>query len=165
MKTLLHTTLLLLLLSSPALAQDDEDLQQPQNPRIRERIQAARVAYITEQLALTPEEAEKFWPIYREYTEKRRQTQQQYREARKNPPANRTPEENDKALVDLGFKVKQEQLDLEKEYSERLLKVISAQKLRMLPDAERKFRQLILDQIQQRRHDRQGRIQRDTPPH
>jgi Holliday junction resolvasome RuvABC DNA-binding subunit len=155
MKTLFKTIALLLLLSCPAWAQEDSDgddvQQRSQNATIRERIQAARVAYITEQLALTPEEAEKFWPIYREFTDKRKQTEKELRHARKNPAADKTAEENDKALVELGFKVKQQQLDLEKEYSEKLLKVIPAQKVRMLPEVEHKFRQLVLEQIKQRR--------------
>ena len=32
-----------------------------------ERIQALKIAFITQRLQLTPAEAEKFWPVYREY--------------------------------------------------------------------------------------------------
>jgi hypothetical protein len=141
-----------------AWAQDDEEIQQTQDPKGKEKIQAARIAYITDQLELTPEEAEKFWPIYREFSEKRTALQKQYRVAKKNPDPAKSAEENDKELVDLGLKLKQQELDLEKEYSGRLLKVISAQKLRTLPEAEKRFRQLILDQIQ-RRHLQQERRQ------
>ena len=127
-----------------AFAQDEE-LPQPQDQKVRDKIEAARIAYITDQLQLTPGEAEKFWPIYREFAEKRRGIRQQMREARTtNPP------QTDQEAVDQQFKMKQQELDLEKDYSGRLLKVISAQKLRSLPQAERKFRQMILDQIQRR---------------
>ena len=34
-------------------------------------MESLRIAYMTEQLALTPVEAEKFWPLYREYQTKR----------------------------------------------------------------------------------------------
>jgi hypothetical protein len=127
-----------------AFAQD-EDLSQPQDQKVRDKIEAARIAYITDQLQLSPGEAEKFWPIYREFAEKRRGIRQQMREAR---TAN--PTQTDQEAVDQQFKMKQQELDLEKDYSGRLLKVISAQKLRSLPQAERKFRQMILDQIQRR---------------
>ena len=127
-----------------AFAQD-EDLPQPQDQKVRDKIEAARIAYITDQLQLTPGEAEKFWPVYREFAEKRRGIRQQMRETRTtNPP------QTDQEAVDQQFKMKQQELDLEKDYSGRLLKVISAQKLRSLPQAERKFRQMILDQIQRR---------------
>jgi hypothetical protein len=132
------------LISLSAFAQDD-DLPQPQDQKVRDKIEAARIAYITEQLQLTPEEAEKFWPIYREFAQKRREIRQQLREARVS-----NPDQTDEELVDQQFKAKQKELDLEKDYSGRLIKVISAQKLRSLPQAERKFRQMILEQIQRR---------------
>src|SRR5688572_4340500 len=137
--------LLLMIIAVPALAQDD-DLPQEADPNVKSKIRAAHVAYITDQLALTPEEAEKFWPIYNEFLEKRKALKQAYRHRKMNPDPKKTADENDKDLVDLGFKVKQEELDLEKDYSDRLLKVISAQKLRILPEAEKRFRQMILNQ-------------------
>lgn len=132
-----------------AWAQDD-DLPQAQDPKVKDKINAARIAYITDQLGLTPEEAEKFWPIYREFSQNRAKIKQQYREMKKNPDPNKSTEQNEQSLVDLQFQIKQKELDLEKDYSGRLLKVISAQKLRTLPDAEKRFRQMILEQIQRR---------------
>jgi len=35
--------------------------------RLRERIEAQKVAFFTDQLALTAEEAQTFWPIYNQY--------------------------------------------------------------------------------------------------
>lgn len=146
-----------LLMAVSAWAQDD-DLPQAQDPKVKDKINAARIAYITDQLGLTPAEAEKFWPIYREFSQNRTQIKQQYREMKKNPDPKKTTEQNDQALVDLQFQIKQKELDLEKDYSGRLLKVISAQKLRTLPDAEKRFRQMILQQIQ-RRQTQQNRQQ------
>ena len=138
------TILFFSLMTLAAFAQDDE-LPQPQDQKVRDKIEAARIAYITDQLELTPAEAEKFWPIYREFAEKRREIRQQLRQTRK---AN--PNQSDEELVNQQFKAKQQELDLEKDYSGRLIKVISAQKLRSLPQAEKNFRQMILDQIQRR---------------
>ncbi|MEP6737028.1 MAG: hypothetical protein ABJA70_16010 [Chryseolinea sp.] len=139
----------LTLMMFSALAQDD-DLPPAQDPKVRNKIQAARIAYITDQLALTPAEAEKFWPIYREFSEKRKEIRQQLRDARRNPDPKKTQEQVDQDVVNTQFDVKQKELNLEKDYSGKLLKVISAQKLRTLPDAERRFRQIILEQIQRR---------------
>lgn len=33
----------------------------------RNKIEAIQIAYLTKELALTPDEAEKFWPVYNEY--------------------------------------------------------------------------------------------------
>lgn len=144
MKALAKILFLCLTVTS-AVAQDD-DLPPSQDQKVRDKIEAARIAYITDQLQLTPGEAEKFWPIYREFAQKRRDIRVQLRNSAKNADPNQTDQE----VVDQQFKIKQQELDLEKDYSGRLLKVISAQKLRSLPQAERKFRQMILDQIQRR---------------
>jgi hypothetical protein len=161
MKALL--SMLLALLTIPAVAQDD-DIPGTQDTKVRDKIQAARVAYITDQLALTPAEAEKFWPIYREFAEKRRALREQLRDVQATPDQNNTPEQKEKEIFDRQFNVKQQELNLEKDYSGRLLKVISAQKLRTLPEAERRFRQMILEQIQRRQvqQERQRNLQDQT---
>lgn len=40
------------------------------NEKMRERIKAQKIAFITDKLELTPEEAQKFWPIYNAYEAK-----------------------------------------------------------------------------------------------
>lgn len=143
----------------PALswAQEEDDPSQAPDPKGKEKIQAARVAYLTDQLGLTPEEAEKFWPVYREFSDRRLELRKQYREAKKNPDPNKSAEENERNLVELHLKLKQQEVDLEKDYSARLLKVISAQKLRELPEAENRFRQMILKTIQRRQMQQERR--------
>jgi hypothetical protein len=136
-------------ISCPVLAQDEEE-SLPQDPKAREKINAARVAYITERLGFTPDEAEKFWPIYREFSQKRQELRREYNSLKRNPDQNKTLEQNEKALLDLGFKIKQQELDLEKTYSDRLIKVVSAQKIMALRKAEKDFVDLVIKQIQQR---------------
>jgi hypothetical protein len=139
-----------LLMPSLLSAQEEEELPQGPDPKAKEKIQAARVAYLTDQLGLTPEEAEKFWPVYREFSERRQELRKEYRQAKRNPDPKKSVDENERNLVELQLKLKQQEVDLERDYSGRLLKVISAQKLRELPEAENRFRQMILKQIQRR---------------
>jgi hypothetical protein len=117
------------------------------NPQAREKIRAAHAAYITERLQLTASEAEKFWPVYREYGQKRRDLRNPFRDARKAGA-------DEKTLLDLDLKIKQQELDLEKEYSQRFEKIISPEKVVKLQQAEADFRKLLLRQIQQRHHRR-----------
>jgi len=42
----------------------------------KDQIEAVRMAYITNQLKLTPEEAQKFWPIYNNYIQEIKKAQQ-----------------------------------------------------------------------------------------
>jgi hypothetical protein len=146
MKTLRIFALMMLVM--PAFAQDNkpEDVQ-PLDPKAEQKIKAAHAAYITERLGLTPEEAEKFWPVYREYSNKRQEIRKQFREAKERG-------EDEQKLLDLDLKIKQQELDLEKDYTVRLQKVITAQKLMNLRQAEGDFRRLILRQIQQRQQRR-----------
>jgi hypothetical protein len=145
MKTL--SFIFFVLITLPVFAQDDDLTQR--YPNAREKINAARAAYITERLSLTPEEAEKFWPLYREYSQKRQDLRKQYRMAKKSG-------QDEKSLLDLDLKIKQQELDLEKDYSDKFQKVISPQKLVQLHEAEDDFRRLIIRQIEQR----QGRMER-----
>ena len=111
--------------------------------RGRERIKAAHAAYITQRLELTPEEAEKFWPVYREYNEKRMGIRQELRDGKSDT--------DQKDLLDLDLEMRQKELDLEKEYARRFEKIISPEKVLKLRQAELDFRKLVLRQIQHRR--------------
>ena len=148
----LATIFLFSLISFCVVAQDDDqDIVQP-DPKAEQKIKAAHAAYITERLGLTPEEAEKFWPVYREYSQKRQEIRQQLKTAREKGTS-------EKELLDLDLKVKQQQLDLEKDYSGRLQKVITPQKMMNLRQAEGDFRRLLLRQIQQRQMHQERRQQ------
>jgi len=143
---------LLILLAIPAFSQDDEPDNLPRDPKAQQKIKAAHAAYITERLGLTPEEAEKFWPVYREYSQKRQEIKLQFRDAKKSG-------QDEKNLLDLDLKIKQQELDLEKDYSGRLQRIITPQKLMNLRQAEGDFRKLLLRQIQQRQLQQERRQQ------
>jgi hypothetical protein len=132
------------------LAQDVNE-NPAQNENAKEKIKAARIGLITQRLGLTPEQAEKFWPIYNEFTQKRTGLMQQYKDAEKNINPNNPDPKQQQALVDLGLKIKQDELTLEKEYSGRLMSVITAQQMLNLRQAERDFRNIIINMLNNRR--------------
>ena len=47
-------------------------MSQPRLSQKREQIKALKIAYITDELKLTPEEASKFWPLFNAYEEKQK---------------------------------------------------------------------------------------------
>lgn len=60
--------LITILMSSIALVKA-QDAQQPgDDNQKQEKIQALYVAYVTKQLELTPEDAQKFWPVHTQFT-------------------------------------------------------------------------------------------------
>lgn len=156
MKTILNI-LILAVVSFPLLSQD-EDIT-PRDLKAQDKIKAARIAFITERLELSPEEAERFWPVYREFSVKRQELRQQFEQVRKNPNPTQTTEQHNNSLVELSLKIKQQELDLERDYSRRILNVIPAQKLMALKRAEDDFRRLLIQQIQQRQIQQQRKQQ------
>ncbi len=126
-----------------------------------QKIESARIALITQRLDLSPEQAEKFWPIYHEYNKKRKALKVAFREKKRTlERADASAKENE-ALIEFGFETKQKQLDLEKEYSGRLQKVVSTKQLLALRTAEKDFRTLLLERVSKRRS--QGRPEQRMP--
>ena len=134
--------LVLLLISIATYAQNREAMK---------KIESARIALITERLGLTPEQAEKFWPVYRQYNMERREIRKEFRDARQNVDMKNLTDEQSKMLVQKGMELKQKELNLEKEYSGRLSQVITTQQLFRLKNAEKDFQQMLLKRIQDQR--------------
>lgn len=145
-------TLILLSALMPLLvaAQDDESLK---------KVEAARIALITERLELTPEQAEKFWPVYREYVAKRQELRREYIDARRDVKGKEISEEESKKLLEKGLQLKERQVALDKTYSERLNNVITNRQILQLRRAEEDFRQMLIERLERRR-DARDRINR-----
>ncbi len=122
-----------------------------QNKAAMRKIESARIALITERLGLSPAQAERFWPIYNEYSTQRRQIRNQWTEARKGVDPQTMTEQQSQQMMNLRFEVKQKELNLEKDYAKRLREVISSQQILSLRNAEDDFKRMLLQRIEQRR--------------
>ena len=140
----------LFLTSIGALAQNNVQATEKARENAKAKLDAARIALITERLSLTPEQAQAFWPLYNEYAEQRRQLQLQYREQRQGLDLENLTEEQQRQLLQQRMEQKQKQLNLENKYSERMLGVINARQMMALKKAEDDFRTMILRRIEQR---------------
>lgn len=116
------------------------------------QIQDAKVAVITNRLNLTSEQAVGFWPVYNEYSQKRREIHRAQRKIINDKKSNDgTSDEQVLANLKEVQELKQKELDLEKDYQARFLKVISATQLVELYKAERSFNDMLLQRLRQRR--------------
>jgi hypothetical protein len=130
-----------------------------QDREARQKIESARIALITDRLGLTPEQAERFWPIYNEYNNHRRNLVQELQEARGKVDMQNLSEEQGQALMKLGMDIKERQLQLEKTYAQRLNQVITTQQILSLRKAEEDFRRMIIQRLEERTDDQpQGGI-------
>ncbi len=150
---LIGCLLCLLLPAKSMLAQDaaqDEASKQ-------DKIKSLEVAYITRELDLTPQEAEKFWPVYNKYSkevndliaERKRKVQ-----ALKGQP--RTDEGAEDALdKELGYE--RRMLDIKTRYKQEFMKVLPARKVGNIYRAEREFRGMMIRQLKERKENRMMR--------
>ena len=121
-------------LLSPAIAQDRKN-----------NIESVKAAFITQKLELTPEESQKFWPVYNSY-------QQELRKLVliKNSQRRALKENAGTAPVD-ELEIDSEILELRKRYRHEFTKVLPRQKAAMIYPAEREFRQQLIEQLQKRK--------------
>ena len=114
-----------------------------------ERVQALKVAFITKALKLTPDEAEKFWPIYNEYQDKRevarKQLQADYKIIR--DQGDQLSAEELTRLGDEVVSLKSKDAALVAEMHEKLKKVLPPKKLAQLYVAEEDFKRVIIDML------------------
>jgi hypothetical protein len=127
MKKIFTLMIALLGLTGFAVAQE----QQP-DPKQEEKIQALEIAFISRKLDLTPEEAQKFWPIYNDYKKEVRQVSI----AEKNNPRQ--------------LEAEQKVLDVRKKYSDRFVGVIGQPRMNKFFQAEKEFRGVLLNQLKNR---------------
>jgi hypothetical protein len=120
-----------------------------QNQSALDRIEAAKIALITERLELTPEQAEKFWPIYREYSDKQREIKRDFQMLKRDFDPKSASEEESRKILEQGHKMKEKQLELDRTYSMRMQEVVSSRQLMHLRKAEDDFKEMLMQRIRQ----------------
>ena len=95
-------------------------------------IQALKAAFISKELDLTPDEAQKFWPVYNQYEKE----------------LGKVVKDNDNDDV---LDREQKVLDIRKKYKDQFTKVLgNQQRMNHLFNAEKKFRKILIRALQQR---------------
>lgn len=114
----------------------------------RQEFEAQKVAYFTQALELTPEEAAVFWPLYNEMTKKIREQDAKLRESQceTHKVKKLTEEQERQRVMDL-LKYEQKMLDIKKEYYQKLLNAVPARKVARLDRTERKFHKQLLQRM------------------
>lgn len=150
MKKLILFLLTIATLSGALMAQPDkkhsEDWMQ--------KIKAEKVAFLTQKLELTPDEAQKFWPVYNEFEEKRFEIHMKRREMERST-MDKLEGLNQEQLkkISLDFiGLFQKEADLMKGYNDRFFQVLPAKKVVMLYDLENDFRSQILREYREKQN-------------
>lgn len=118
----------------------------------QERIKAAKVAYLTRELNLTPEEAEKFWPVYNQYNEQREDLRDRIRDLMEESRI-RGYSSDDKAnaALDEMLSIRERELQLERNFRKSMQGILPSRRLVALHQAEREFQKELIRRLQDRR--------------
>lgn len=140
-KSILAITLLLLSVS--AIAQHGSGSEN------REKMKAQRIAFITNNLNLSPDEAKVFWPVYDEYELKRQEIVKQYRQMKQvmRKDTDGLTDKEAMEIADNQIIEAQRLLDLRKEYHGRFKAVLPPKKVLKLYDSERDFQKMLIDRL------------------
>jgi len=101
-----------------------------------EKVQALKIAFITQRLQLTSEEAQKFWPVYGQYEN----------DLKSVLGNNRSGD-----VIDNEEKV----LNIRKKYRPEFTKVLGQERMNKLFNAEKDFRSVLLQRLKNRNNQQQ----------
>ncbi|MGS2726954.1 sensor of ECF-type sigma factor [Psychroserpens sp. BH13MA-6] len=125
-------------------------LAQPRG-KMNERIQAQKIAFITERLSLTPEEAQKFWPIYNAFEEKTEKIRtEDLRSIKKTMYQNPELSEADaNKLLNQLMTAENDMHNAKLQLVQDLKDVISSEKILRLKASEEAFNRKLLEKLRQ----------------
>lgn len=114
------------------------------------QLENAKIAYITDKVSLTQDQAQKFWPVYNDFSTRRRELNRQMRQLRTS---------NFDALSDQQIKdglgqsmdLREQEVKLEKEYFGKFQKILSIRQVGKLYSAERDFTREVIKRVADRR--------------
>jgi hypothetical protein len=123
----------------------------------QERVKAAKVAYLTRELGLSPQEAEKFWPVYNEFENRREDLRHRMRDLMDEKEAGGySSDERANAALDEWLSLREQELQLEKNFRKSMAGILPSKRLVVLHQAEREFQRELLKRLQEKRENGGG---------
>ncbi len=128
------------------------NLTAQQNRDKHENFRAYKIAYITQQLDLSPTEAEKFWPLYNEFGKQFYQlkvidTRDIKRKIKESGGIDTLSEGEAHEYVSILLNAEEEIVKLKKKFYDRLKNVLSSNKILKLYSAENEFNRKLLSEF------------------
>ena len=133
----IYLLLLFMTASSLAFAQRGG---QPVDP---ERMQAARIAYITTRISLKTEQAEKFWPLFNSFTESREASMRAMGDLSKGVES--MTEEEAKSRIQQKLQIQQKLVQDEKIFVAEAAKVLTYKQLLLLQNIAKDFNRYLYE--------------------
>jgi hypothetical protein len=121
------------------------------NPNL-EKLNAYKIAFFTRKMNLTSQEAEKFWPVYNEFQNKRSAIQLERQKLNRNINQNEL-NLSEKELIEAGDRhiaLQVQEAALAQEYHKKFKEILTPQKIVRLYQAENQYKLLLLNEIKDR---------------
>jgi len=123
-------------------------MAQPNSCRHQEQIKAQKIAYLTNKLDLSVQEAQTFWPIYNEFEKKKDELFDAEKTiAQKMMKAENLTDKEKSDLADKYIDVQQAEAKLLADYHLKFKKVLTIQKVMILYTSDRMFKRELLKQL------------------
>jgi len=119
----------------------------------RENIESLKIAFITQKLDLSPEEARTFWPVYnlsQAELDELRESRKKSRHLAKEEPGTMTDAEAEK-FIDGELAFRQGELDIQKKYHTQFKKILPVRKVALLYKAEDDFKKELIRRLQEQK--------------
>ena len=121
---------------------------QDERDALRERVEAQRIAFITQKLELSPEESEKFWPVYNAF---KKSEQEKRKSARPNKPFDDLSDDEARDIIKRHLTVEAEMVELKRQFMDDVMEILPPRRALRLNMIEAEFNRGVLERLQQAR--------------
>ncbi len=133
--------------------------EKSKNPKMqKERIEQAKIAFITQKLELTSDEAQEFWPVYNEMHKKIKENRSSMKKLF--APVKEGKEDLDDAtyrsIMKSSHENEEKALDIKKEYGEKMANVIGYKRVFELKMAEKEFKKRLMERMKKANPGKKG---------
>ncbi|MEN9337204.1 MAG: hypothetical protein RLZZ500_2191 [Bacteroidota bacterium] len=121
----------------------------------KEQVKSQKVAFITQELNLTPDEAAKFWPVYNAFEDKqaeiRKQKVKSYMDRQDDDQLDKMSEKEAQSALNQMESTEDELYKLRKKFIADLKNILPSVKILKLKRAEEEFNRKLVEQLRDRR--------------
>lgn len=110
---------------------------------LEERVKSLKIAFVTEKLALTPDESEKFWPVYNQMEAERASLMAE----KKSDFGDDITDKEALLYITRHFDIREKEIQLERRYIDKFKTLLPDRKVAKLLWVEKQFRQEVMSNI------------------
>ncbi|MBQ0025047.1 MAG: hypothetical protein KBT00_04920 [Bacteroidales bacterium] len=152
MKRIILSVVLAFALTSAFAQQEPDDIRK--GDRMPDRIHSEKIAWFTQDIDLTPEEAVAFWPLYNQFSKENRaahlETVKAFKEMEKCTKNEASTKDECLSAINAYLDASAAEYSLIQKYYPLFLKVLPAEKVGRMYVSEENFRRKMLKDIQNR---------------